>query len=282
MAAGSKLLFGWLPTLNVAQRLGRWLAVAMTYAVAVELIVYFFNLPKWTAGQEVAAGLWVVLGMLVVFRNNAANDRWWEARRLWGQLINDSRNLALKAKAHAAAPAAEHSELAELLVEFANALRLHLRGIARDPEDAPCPMLHPPGAVAARIHALLDRWNRSGALHHTIRALDDHARGLMDVCGACERIRSSPLPSSYRALLRSALALYVLFAPWSVALETRWWGVPILFVGLGFLFGIEVTAEEIEEPFGDGKDDLPLESFCTTIETFVQRALAPGLADDSR
>jgi putative membrane protein len=96
----------------------------------------------------------------------------------------------------------------------------------------------------------------------------------MDVCGACERIRNTPLASSYRALLRWAIALYVAAAPWMVAMLTGWWGLPLLAAGTVLLIGIELTAEAIEEPFGREGDDLPLETYCQTIETFVTAALA--------
>ncbi len=103
--------------------------------------------------------------------------------------------------------------------------------------------------------------------------LDQHARTLMDVCGVCERIRNTPLASSYRALLRGGLVLYIVLAPWSVSLEIGWWSIPVLAIGIGLLLGMELTAEAIEEPFGINGDDLPLEAFCKSIEDFVLAAL---------
>jgi putative membrane protein len=107
--------------------------------------------------------------------------------------------------------------------------------------------------------------------------LDVHARGLMDVCGACERIRNTPLASSYRALVRLALLTYVITAPWSVTLDLGLWALPALDIGFFFLLGIELTAEDVEEPFGIGADELPLEDYCQTIETFVKETMRQDL-----
>jgi putative membrane protein len=264
----------WMPSLHIARALAWWLALALAYALAVAAIVQLFELTAWKAASEVEAFLGIAFGMLVVFRNNAANDRWWEARKLWGQLVNELRNLALKARAHAAVAADEHRQFGRLLAGFAHALRLRLRGVAGiravpgfEQETTSFP--HVPGYVASRIHQTLDRWNRQDKLHATIWLLDVHARALMDVCGACERIRYTPLASSYRALLRCGVGLFILTAPWTLTTDLGWWSLPVLVIAFGFLLGMELTAEAIEEPFGTAGDDLPLETFCATIETFV-------------
>jgi putative membrane protein len=255
-----------------------WLAFAAVYSLVVAIIVRWLALPSWSAGNEMAATLTLVLGILVVFRNNAANDRWWEARKLWGQLINDLRNLALKVHAHVELDGAERRRFAKQLVGFAHALRMHLRGpttVQSVPgfETDPTTFPHAPGYIAGLVHQALADWNRRGLLRETVWVLDVHARSLMDICGACERIRNTPLASSFRSLLRGALALEILVAPWPAAIEFGWWGVPAVMVAVGFLIGIEMTAEEIEEPFGLAGDDLPLETYCQTIEKFVPAAM---------
>ncbi|MBX7164779.1 MAG: hypothetical protein K1X74_00400 [Pirellulales bacterium] len=271
------MLLPYWPSLHVRWRLLPHMLVTMAYATGVQLVFSLTHMPAWNAGERFGGLLGVVLGVLLVLRVNAANERWWEARKQWGQLINDSRNLALKALAHANPDAADRARLACLLREFAFALRDHLRGI----EPLVTPSLatrfstsHVPGRIAGEIHELLDRWNQAGKLKDSLWPLDVHARSLMDICGACERIRNTPLASSYRALLRWAIVLNVLVAPWVIADDIGWWSVPVLTVGFAFLLGVELTAEDVEEPFGDDPDDLPLESYCCTIERFVNETLA--------
>lgn len=271
-------LFSWLPPLHVAPRLALWTTLSLAYSLAVMLALNHLQVPPWPAGAEIGASLSLALGILLVFRNNAAYERWWEARKLWGQLINDERNLASKARAHAALDADEQRELARLLIGFCHALRLHLRGpctvqqvpgFEREQTDFP----HAPGYMAGHIHQLINHWNRAGRLKESVWILDVHARSLLDICGACERIRNTPVASSYRSLLRGAIAVYVVAAPWPVSLEMGWWGMLVLAVAFGFMLGIELTAEDVEEPFGTDDDDLPLETYCATIENYVRAEL---------
>jgi putative membrane protein len=271
-------VYRWLAPPHVVRQLALLMVPALAYAVASALLIRFLEITAWPPGKEAATTLGVTIGVLVVLRNNAANDRWWEARKLWGQLINDSRNLALKARAHAAAEPEEHRYLARLLAGFAQALRLHLRGIpgvraVPGFEAEPSDFRHGPGYVAELVHRLLNRWNREGKLRDTVWMLDVHARALMDICGACERIRNTPLAASYRALVRCGIGLYILVAPWVVCPEMGWWGVGLMVLEFAFLLGIELTAEAIEEPFGTDPDDLPLEAYCQTVETFVYGVL---------
>lgn len=268
----------FFPRLNIARPLGCWLLASAAYLVVVGLIDRSDLLPGWFAGDEAAAVLGFALGILLVFRTNTANDRWWEARRQWGQLVNDIRNLALKARAHVAVDEIELRPFGRLLIAFPHALRLHLRGVrgvAAVPgfEHDPTTFPHAPGYIAGLIHETLNRWNREGRLLDTMWVLDVHARSLLDVCGACERIRNTPLASSYRSLVRVSILVYVLVAPWSISLDTGWALFPVLLLAFAFMFGVELTAEAVEEPFGTEGDDLPLDHLCGVMQQFVEESL---------
>lgn len=157
----------WLLSPAIKRQVIATMSLAMLYSGAVTLLVAALRLPAWNIGAEAAATLGVFLGILVVFRNNTANDRWWEARKLWGQLVNDSRNLALKVKAYATVEPTELAQFAELIIAFAHALRVRLcdgqeRQIVRNvtvPEG-----MHGPGYVAERIYQKLSAWGASGRL----------------------------------------------------------------------------------------------------------------------
>ena len=267
-----------IPPLNIARRMTAWMVLILGYIALVCGIVSWLHLPQWKAGNELAATLGVGIGMLIGFRNNAANDRWWEARKAWGQLINDCRNLALKARAYVGDARDDNRELAGLLSDFARSLKAQVRGTAIEAgalrtAGVSREIVHLPGYFAGRVHQLLSRWQKQGLGKEVVWILDQHARVLMDVCGVCERIRSTPLPSSYRSLLRWGLVLYVVLSPWSVSLEIGWWSMPVLAIGIGLLLGMELAAEAIEEPFGSEGDDLPLDAFCKSIEDFVDSVL---------
>ena len=95
----------------------------------------------------------------------------------------------------------------------------------------------------------------------------------MDVCGACERIKTTPVPQSYRSLLRHGLVLYLLSTPWLVGDQLLWWTVPSEALPAYFLLGIELTSEDVEEPFGRDGDDLVLAAYRDNIRRSVDEVL---------
>ena len=253
------------------------------YGLLVGWAIWFEHLPpiEWGAESTVVNGL--ALGFLIGFRNNHAYDRWWEARKLWGQLINENRNLCLKVRALVSVDAADRDAIGRLVITFAEALKDHLR--RRDGSDEPCredetngDPVHQPILVAGAIVDKVVRWQHEGRIDAWgLLWLDGHVKFLMDICGACERIRNTPLSSSYRALLRHGIAIYLAIAPFYLIDDTGLAGFPMFIMAAYFLLGIELVAEEIEEPFGAGGDNLPLERYCATIATSVHEILGtPG------
>lgn len=241
--------------------------VITAYATAVVLIDNHF-FPK-RAFQEVAPALYgsAVMGLLLVFRTNSAYERWWEARKLWGQLVNDTRNLTIKMRELAqSAPLEQRQRFAKLLTDFPVSLKEHLRGGTA---------FGGPLELAGNVYHMLKDWLNGGVLSDiTLGQLDMHARALMDVCGACERIKKSPIAGSYKALLWVGMAMYFLFLPWVLVDVCEWWAIPIAFVSCYFLVGLELLAEEVEDPFGTNPNDLPLENICVTIRESIEKIMA--------
>ena len=245
------------PPLPVWKRLDAAVMSMVVYSVAVGIAFELTGLhvPNWGAMLTLLNA--VVLGVLLQFRNRESYDRWWEGRRLWGQLVNDARNLFVKSAAMPGLSAGNRGELGGLIVGFADSLRDQLKGAA--PAVGPL-------EYARRTMALLHRWRAEGKLTDwDLLLLDPHARGQSDVMGACERIKNTPLPLSYRSLLRHGLVLYLLICPWLIFDDIGWWGLPAIGLLTYFLLGIELTAEDVEDPFGHDADDLALGNFCETI-----------------
>jgi ion channel-forming bestrophin family protein len=269
------------PALLIKRKLLGFMVLLSIYGWAVYELVELEHLPhiEWGAESTVLNGL--VLGFLLSFRNNHAYDRWWEARKLWGQLVNDSRNLCLKVGSLAELGAADRHEIAASVIDFARALERHLRSKSPADERAPAPAalkerVHEPSQIVARIYASLHRWRQSGVLDGFARLwIDPHVKSLVDICGACERIRYTPLSSSYRALLRHGIALYVLVSPFYLIEDIGPSSFPLFVLAAYFLIGIEMVAEEIEEPFRVTGDNLPLEHYCAKIEASVREILPP-------
>jgi len=222
----------------------------------------------------------LILSLLMSFRNGAAYQRWWEGRGLWGKLVNDSRNLAAKCAAFVPADVLARSCVADVLKAFPEALKRHLRsesvrlrdlpGFEREDDDP----AHVPLYLARRLFADLAAWKRGGHVDQAVLwILDEHARGLLDVCGGCEKIRNTPLSPSYKGLLRTGLVLNALAAPWLLVPESGLWRLPVVLLVIFFLLGVELVDSIVEEPFGTDRDDLDLDRYCRTIRDGVEASL---------
>lgn len=218
------------------------------------------------------------LSLLMVLRTNSAYDRWWEGRKLWGALVNNCRNLALKVKNSVDVEGEEAARAQSLIVSFPYALMEHLRGgptelsFNKIEEPVPSEVTHLPAHISGELFGLLRQWRDSGKVHKFDHHLiDQHLVSLLDICGACERIRNTPLPLAHRALIPQILILYLLVVPLGLALT------PVnLLVTMAisyFLLGLELAAEDIEEPFGRDCHDLPLDQLCANIERSVREIL---------
>lgn len=222
----------------------------------------------------------VLLGLLLVFRTNSAYDRWWEGRKLWGQLVNDSRNLSIKVAAFVSVSQEEKIQFGKLLVAFAYAFKEHLREGVRPEElgEYACvaeSVEHVPARISEMLVQQIETWRKDGKLESIeMLQMDPHIRGLLDVCGGCERIKSSPISISYRAFLRQVIGLNLLALPWYLIPEFQLLSIPLILIASYFLIGMELIAEDVEEPFGRGGDDLPLDKICATIKASVHEILA--------
>lgn len=231
----------------------------------------------WHISPSALAVVGSVLGFLLVFRTNSSYDRWWEGRKLWGAIINETRNLARLARAHLDAEPVLRDQVIAWTSAFATASMHRLRkgtglGAAADrlPEADVAEVLdepHLPLAIAGRISALLaDACRRGLITDRVLQMIDQNVQLLVDYFGSCERIHRTPLPFAYVVHVRRVLLLYVFVLPLAIVDEFAWMTVPATLV-VGYVFyGIEEIGVEIENPFDTDDNDLPLEIFCATIE----------------
>jgi putative membrane protein len=260
-----------------------WVAVAglAAYSAVIVLIEHYTNFDVPLVGATFHGFLGLILGTLLVFRTNTSYDRWWEGRKLWGQLVNDSRNLAIKVQTCVRADQADKKRLGRWLSDFALALKGHLRGgvrLAELPGFAATQISHQPAHVPAyvstRIYEQFEAWRQSEQLGgFELLFLDQHAASLMNICGACERIQKTPISLSYRWFIRQSIILYLLTLPFGLVDSFHWWTV-VAVTTLGyFMIGMEMIAENIEDPFGHDEDDIMLDDICHNIERSVRDIL---------
>ena len=225
------------------------------------------------------------ISMLLVFRTNTAYDRWWEARKLWGQLVNVSRNTAIKLNAMLPADAEhERAQFVTLLARFAKELRVHLLSektrLALD--EGPHPELegldrskHVPAQLAAMMHGRAHRAYRAGMLSgDQLLGLTPDLTAFMDICGACERIKNTPIPYSYSTFIKKFIVVYTLTLPFGFVFSLGYIAVPVVVFVFYVLASLEIIAEEIEDPFGLDANDLPLDRLATMIGANAAELLA--------
>jgi putative membrane protein len=218
----------------------------------------------------------VALGLLLVFRTNASYDRYWEGRRLWGGIVNETRNLIRGASIHLAGDRALLHTLTRWTAVFPWAVVSTLRGeptlgpaleeLGPREAEAARASQHPALFAAQRMTACLEEARRRGLITDIILAsLDANIQQLVDYLGGCERIRKTPLPFAYVVHLRRALIIYCFTLPFALVESFGWFTIlDVLFVAYTF-FGIEEIGVEIEGPFGDDANDLPLADIAETI-----------------
>ena len=228
------------------------------------------------------------LSVFMVFRNNACYDRWWEARRHWGELIFAARSLARQTlileESDPQKGKLERQRLLRLTMAFAQALVLHLRpGGAQSkvsthftPEDLECyqKSLNPPDSIIQMIaHELADLRQRGRIGDIPYQILDKTLGQMSSAQIACERIRTTPIPFGYTLLLHRTAYLFCFLLPFGFA-DTLGWGTPFAasLVAYNF-FGLDVLGDDLEEPFGKFENDLPIEALADTIEINLREAL---------
>jgi putative membrane protein len=236
----------------------------------------------FSAGLEAALSL--AIGLLLAFRVNRAFDRWWEGRILWGTLVNACRNLAVKANNVVAERDDSINRLERLITAFPFALRDHLRGgaeIKQTPglEDERFTGKHLPSWIANQIYGIFEVWKREQRIQYgEFWMLDREAKVLLEICGACERIRNTPIAPSYRVILYHAVACFLLTLPWGIVNEFGYLTIPIVFLTSYFVIAAEELADHIEQPFDADGDGLDLDGICAGIEASVHEILATETA----
>ncbi len=228
-----------------------------------------------TLPSNIHAALGIILGWLLTFRSNVSYARWWEARTLWGGLVNTSRNLAIQISDYVRPAEAERERCRRVIVGFAYALKDHLRGEARlqslpDFSQATAQPVHLPSYLVSQLYQTLAQWKAQGRIDtNEMIALDREACRFLDICGGCERIQNTRLIGSYRTFARQCVILYLGTFPWGMVHDYSWWAIPLTAVISYFMIGMETVAENVELPFGYDEDDLDLERLCEVIRNSV-------------
>ncbi len=221
-----------------------------------------------------------VISMLLVFRTNTAYERWWEGRKLWGALVNNSRNLAVKLSGILPEHDLTNRKFFRAIIpQFAFALKAHLQlestRLELDENEHPEFInikyeKHLPNQVQLVIFKKINDLYLDGTIKpEQYRNLNNEIQAFADICGACERIKNTPIPLSYSTFIRKFIFFYVITMPWGYVFPLGYWAVPVVAFIFYVLASLELIAEEIEDPFGTDQNDLPLQKIAGNIEKHV-------------
>jgi putative membrane protein len=226
-----------------------------------------------------------VLSLLLVFRTNSAYDRWWEGTIHWNALISVSRNLAMKMNAILPVEDKDNRRFfLQSIPFFAFTLRDHLRvstdftpmsfSESHQELDVVATSVHKPNKITTLIYRHLYGLQKDGKINgeQLLSAYTDVEK-LNDICSACERIRNTPIPSSYSIFVKKFVYIYIMTLPFGYIFSLGFYVIPVVSFIFYVLASLEIIAEEIEDPFGDDANDIPTNKLAVNIKKEVEEIL---------
>jgi putative membrane protein len=224
------------------------------------------------------------ISMLLVFRTNTAYDRWWEGRRLWGALVNNSRNLSIKLSGLLRNDESGRKFFMQIIPTFCFELKAHLQSEETkwQLDEMPHPEIpnfnrtgHVPNQVVKKMtNKLQQLCDEKKISAEQLLFVNGELVSFLDICGGCERIKNTPIPYSYSVFIKKFIFLYVLTLPIGLAFNLGFLAIPVVVFVFYVLGSLELIAEEIEDPFGRDANDLPMQRMCENIRRNVEEILA--------
>lgn len=224
--------------------------------------------------------LGIVLSIMLVFRTNSAYDRWWEGRKQWGALVNHCRSFALLIQN--IIPEDDQQSrfyFAKHISNYCLAMKDHLRkGVILEEllhlDNQERSLLqkrqHKPNAIASWIWRRIQQIYQSGHVSDAdMINIKPHYQALLDIIGACERIKKTPIPFSYAVYIKVFIMLYGILLPFGLIDEFSYYTIPLVMFIFFAMIGLELMAEEVEEPFGLDCNDLPTTNLAHMIKDNV-------------
>jgi len=222
-----------------------------------------------------------VISLLLVFRTNTAYDRWWEGRRKWGELVNDSRNFCVKINTLVDSEE-DRMFFSRMIHLFSISMKEHLRNgvnlnelmLSEEEHKLFQDSSHVPVKIVQLMYDKLYELQKNGQfLPEHLIILDKNLNEFLNSCGACERIKNTPIPFSYSLFLKKFIFIYVLTLPLAFVTPFGYFSALIATFVFYILVSMEVLAEEIEDPFGLDENDLPTDVLAEKIGAMTKEIL---------
>jgi ion channel-forming bestrophin family protein len=283
----SRLRRIWL----MVKYVGKPLIVLAVYDQIVVLVYKLLHW-NWVSLPHIPLALYgSAIGVILSFRNQSCYGRWWEARTLWGAIVNNSRSWARQVIAMRASDRADSAELATMQrrmvyhqIAYAHALRQHLRKLEPWKELAST-------LTNSELNALRGEQNVPFTLQRQMAdmlqdcrdrgwiegwqslAMDGSLNDLADAQGGAERIKNTPMPRQYYYFPQLFVDMYCLLLPLALIASMGWY-TPLGSTLVGFIFlALDKTGSDLEDPFENDANDVPMTSITHTIEVNLRQLL---------
>lgn len=228
--------------------------------------------------------LGIVLGLFLVFRTNSSYDRWWEGRKLWGSMVNNTRNLSHKLNAFLDKDDVDNRMwFARMIPNFVYSVKEHLRkgALLSEFEAVDANFIaslknvkHVPNRLSSMMYIRInDLYKTNKISGDQLFLVDKELKEFSDILGACERIRNTPIPYNYSMYIKQFIFIYLITLPMAFVTTSGYITVPIVMLVTFVLLSVELIAEEIEDPFGRDINDLPTDELAEKITRNVKEIL---------
>jgi putative membrane protein len=219
----------------------------------------------------------VALGALLVLRTNAGYDRWWEGRKLWGGIINQSRNLVIQALSYGPDDPDWRRRFVGWTAAFAHVTRRSLRNqrqlaeleslVGTAPAQRMTSVEHMPSAAALEIGQLLREGLEMGMDRFAFIKAEEERAKLIDHIGGCERILKTPLPEAYSIEIRQFIFVFLVALPFGILVKVDWL-TPVVTMLVAFpILALDEIGVELQNPFSALRlNHLPLDKICENLE----------------
>jgi ion channel-forming bestrophin family protein len=228
--------------------------------------------------------LGIVLGLFLVFRTNSSYDRWWEGRKLWGSMVNNTRNLSQKLNAFLDVNDVDNRVwFAQMIPNFVFSVKEHLRkgALLSEFEEVDSKFIeslkdfqHIPNRLSSMMYVRINNLYKTNVLTgDQLFLVDKELKEFSDIVGACERIKNTPIPYNYSMYIKQFIFIYLVTLPLAFVTTSGYITVPIVMLVTFVLLSVELIAEEIEDPFGKDINDLPTDELAEKIKVNVKEIL---------
>tara|TARA_B100000900_G_scaffold261121_1_gene222578 strand:+ start:186 stop:1055 length:870 start_codon:yes stop_codon:yes gene_type:complete len=254
----------------------------LTLGIAHLEVKYIENTEPFDSLMQVYSLVGFALSLLLVFRTNTAYDRWWEGRKKWGELVNNTRNLSLKINT-VCANKEDRKYFKRMISNYPFAMKEHLRSgvdlnqldLTEEERNEISTYDHKPNYILKRIYERLEGLKKAGALSEEgYIVVDTNMKTFSDIIGACERIKNTPIPYSYSIFFKKFIFIYVTTLPLAFVNSFGYYSSLVSIFVFYILVSMEILAEEIEDPFGKDDNDLPTDGLSQKIKDNVHEILA--------